>query len=552
MKSEELFLLIRGGLTDAWMSDAEAALAAEHFGDARDHVLSEHERENPLGVPDPEDPEYVTYLAAASSKGSRDQHADVRLTGLWQDLVRRMETLPDGAVLPDGVLVRALRTRRMEASTLPSENGALILVDAALHDLAMLHVSLILSSCVIPYESIGGLPVPEPFLDLGTAVRAARSVHGHIRWTGDLGMAFGVALPQPLDNLEQALIERIELFVLAHEYGHSYLGHLSQRSSGVHPAHFGPVAVDLLAVDHRREVEADRFATELLFTDRQGLPVTADETMLQLLAVRIALFVLDQATQTRYFAILDSHPDGSSRYRSVLQSLFGLYGHPAVSDVEGVVEPYFRRFLAFGSDTFDLDAPLARALADTQRIYFPASETEAAGAIDGYEFWEHVFATPVPITLARWGLNFVESQGLDSEDVWKGASHQSTDGAEPDIIASAEADSGEFASMVAVGEAWFHEVHLPQLPVQSFPAGTTFGDVISTFKPSFESNQVLLCEAIQVLGLYRKYREAEVDGTNVRSISDERVLLSARQWVRKVLDDSSSPLSPPGCPDQSL
>lgn len=528
MRADKLYEFLREALASEWMPDTEAAATREAFGRARESILSAEERDSPLGVPEPGDPSYERYHAALAAMGSLGhRQGDIRVQGLWDSLLGPIANIPQGAVSPDSITVRELRTRRLEASTLAADDGALILVDSALHDLVILHTSLILASSAVPFETIGGIPVPGPVLDVAVAVRAASSVHGHIRLSGSLGASFGIALPLPLDNLEHRVIEIVERFVLAHEYAHSYLGHLDGEV-GRRRLNFGPVELEALLPDWSRELEADSFAAKLLFTDDEKGILAPSETLVHLLAIRIALFVLDQGVLTRYFSHAASHPSGGLRYGQILQRLFGLYGHPAIEVVEGVVGPYLEKFHEIGYEAFDLDRPVSQVLASCPRVYF--TDRADAKVIDAFEFWEHIFRTPIELILPRWAIKFLQSHNLDISNApmevaraWGSQTGHSSDSPDEHYLA-----------LMAIGEGWFREMHAPRLPMTelmtSIASGTTFSEMITKLEVYFDDDQILLYEVIQVL---RAYREVQpIDSASLPSITEVGVLRAAQEWIR--------------------
>ncbi len=152
-----------------------------------------------------------------------------------------------GVDRPVEIHVRPLRSRLHAALTLPAGDGALIVIDDAVHDLTMSFARWLTACWAPPHVTPG---VARPPVALYDAVRVVRAELGAVRWNGALWQPVVPTLPDESRMFAAMLGELAMKFVLAHEIGHIALGHLDR---GEHDD----------AGNRARELQADAYAARV-------------------------------------------------------------------------------------------------------------------------------------------------------------------------------------------------------------------------------------------------------------------------------------------------
>lgn len=510
------------------MPDDVARAAFSSFDAAQQSVLSVEELvEYGAWAPD-EDVDQQMFDRARDDQQWPANVPDVRISVLRKVLRRRLQVL--GVAESDEVdrivHARALRTRRLEASVIEVDDGYLILMDSALHDLVSFHAQLMLAAADLPFETIGGRPVTANLLDQNTVVRAGIATQGALRWTGNVGLGFGIALPEPLASYHQALIEQSELFVLAHEFAHVLLGHNSRDGARHEPIHFGPVASTAYRSDWTRELEADALAVRLLLMEDDGDSPTPETLLLTLLTVKVTLQTLEAASKSRYIQRSASHPGADARYEAILQSLFGDGDSPAIRVTDAIADFYFHGLQAM-HELVPSEERLSQLLTANPRVFSP--DPVSLGGIDAWEFWARVLRTPADHTFLQWGIAFLRSCDL-------------ADASAVILVAYGDTRAAQRADplvwlrvLTALGEAWFLEVVAPQVPPSLMSAastdGSTYAELIKSLEGLRQADELLACQAVQPIAEYWRLRMSSHDQDVHFSEPDE--LNRCREIVRR-------------------
>lgn len=516
------------------MSDDVARAAFASFDVARESVLSAEELvEQSVWAPDDQASQQLFDQARSDQRWPANV-PDMRISVLRRVLQRRLQVLgiADSDDVDRLVHARSLRTRRLEASVIEVDDGYLILMDAALHDLVSFHAQLMLAAADLPFETIGGRPVTANLLDQRTVVRAGIATQGALRWTGNVGLGFAIALPQPLASYHQALIEQSELFVLAHEFAHILLGHHSGDGAKHESIHFGPVASTAYRSDWARELEADALAVRLLLMEDDGAQPAPETMLLTLLTVKVTLQTLEAASESRYIQRSSSHPGADARYEAILQSLFGDRDTPAIRVTDAITDFYFG-----GLQTMHEFVPseerLSQLLAENPRV-FSSSDPVSLGGIDAWEFWASVLHTPADHTFVQWGLAFLRS--CDLADV-----------SAVILVAYGDTRSAQRADplvwlrvLIALGEAWFLEVVAPRVPPEVMSAasteGSTYAELIKSLETLRQADELLACQAVQPIAEYWRLRAFSRD--KEVHLSEPHELNQCREIVKRAQSQS--------------
>lgn len=503
MRADELFSAIEAGLDEDWMPNDAVRAAFTSFDVARESVLSENELAGERAWAPDEEVVHELVKRAKSDPQWPANAPDVRISVLRIVLQRRLQVFGTAkAAEVDGrVHVRLLRTRRLEASVMEVDDGYLILMDIALHDLVSFHAQMILAAADLPFEAIGGQPVTANLLDKSTAVRAGIATQGAIRWTGNVGLGFAIALPEPLASYHQAIIEQSELFVLAHEFAHVLLGHNSSDDARQEAIHFGPVASTAYRSDWSRELDADAFAVRLLLMEDDGAEPTAETMLLTLLTIKITLQTLEAASKSRYIQRSTSHPGAGARYEAILENLFGLYDMPAIRVADTIADFYFHG-LQTVHQLVPSEESLSQLLLANPRVFF--SDPVALSGIDAWEFWARILRTTATNTFLQWGIAFLGSCDVADVSAVILIAYGDTSNAQP-------ADPLVWTRvLVALGEAWFLEVVAPQIPPNVMSGGSTDGstyaELISALEAFRDADGILACQAVQPIAEYWRLR----------------------------------------------
>lgn len=159
--------------------------------------------------------------------------------------------------------------------------------------------------------------------DIPSAVRT--NDEANIRWTETLVATFVYGYPncasfRPLlDNrsyLVDQLVTPIELFIVAHEYGHLILGHYEQNRRTSEWSMAGGVNVDEFETGRAEELEADRIGLELLREHHRSMGLTVENTRWVICFLAGCLNILEEM-----LGEWPTHPSASTRTERLLEQL---------------------------------------------------------------------------------------------------------------------------------------------------------------------------------------------------------------------------------------
>jgi hypothetical protein len=139
-------------------------------------------------------------------------------------------------------------------------------------------------------------------------------------------------LPPNYDQLASILLDSMELFIVAHEFGHAYSGHLRQLlPSGIRPDHkFSPKDKD-----HIKEIEADLLGLVLTITalNKRGLDIGLSTAGINLFFIALGMIDCFDRRASHFgswstFPASKSHPSNFTRRKFILEHLDHIGAHP--------------------------------------------------------------------------------------------------------------------------------------------------------------------------------------------------------------------------------
>jgi hypothetical protein len=206
--------------------------------------------------------------------------------------------------------VRPLRSRLHAALTLPVEQGGLIVIDDAVHDLTI-SVARWITASTAAFDGESTEMEIHPAVPTNDAVRVLRAELGSVRWNGALWQPVVTRLSKESRLVAAILGDLAMKFVLAHEIGHLVLGHL-RREPG------GPGGI------RSREHDADAFAARVLqghLRERLGGEDSdvGEIDAIARSAIRVALGTLE-AVSAAFLVCGDEHPPPAERFRAACEA----------------------------------------------------------------------------------------------------------------------------------------------------------------------------------------------------------------------------------------
>lgn len=515
MRRDELIQGIKDAFADVWVDDADFDQLLKNW-----HAPRLQDGRLDLSFHDA-NPQQQTWETPAE-----------RLDRCWKWVLQRAAIHLDSSPIHTIPIVQELRTRRLEASSLVASDGPLVLLDSAVHDISLLHISLVLSSCELPISSVDGLAVPAPALEPRRAARLARANHGYLRAVEKVGLIFGFRLPEPLLTVSFEIVEVIEAFILAHEYGHVVLGHLDSYR-GTEKAFFGPLEVEQFHHGWEHELAADIFGSKLLLLEETNAPVPHDHFFIRLCAIRLALFVLDQVANDRYLARPSTHPPADERYQRILDEVLAWAGSASsemidmVNLVEWFVSPYLYEFQSFGDFDLRREPPLGMSVSQCDWFFHIPHVSDPEQFIEVFESLEHVFNLPITRAFALLGEEFLESHSL----VLDRKSRRRILGRRPLTLLTADYDYQERA-LSAIGEAWFRMEFIPTQEfrsVMTIRPGVTFSEMLGGLAVICEGKNLPLVGRIT----WEYYQRRVGSEREPACIGSRQEVLAATIWIRE-------------------
>lgn len=159
--------------------------------------------------------------------------------------------------------------------------------------------------------------------DLAQAVRT--NEEGNLRWLETLVAAFvykwpNIAPLRPIIDdrtyLIHMLVNSVETFIVAHEFGHLILGHYERNAFSSEQRLLTDIEVKQLNTIQREELEADRLGLKLLREHHKKIGLSVDHTLATTWFIGGFLLILGDM-----FGNGSSHPPALVRGKALLQNL---------------------------------------------------------------------------------------------------------------------------------------------------------------------------------------------------------------------------------------
>lgn len=283
------------------------------------------------------------------------------------------------------ISIRTLRTRTAVALTTLTDDGALITVDDALHDLLYNNLKLGLSAWEL--VDTGPRATPEPHVlsePIELAARLARIPQGHLRWFGELWLPVRVDLSAPATDMAFLCIEAAERFLLAHEFAHVRLGHLNPAAVNEEDAPTSGIELN--------EHLADIFALHVLISPDASRRIDLGfNFQIPLLGIEFFWITLTQFESVYFVSGRAAHPAPSKRRGLLVEHLREILGGELP---EGVTDVFaISAALHEGISRFDPQPrPLLELLRNSETFSlshaYDEEDLEMLVGLDGRErFW---------------------------------------------------------------------------------------------------------------------------------------------------------------------
>lgn len=244
---------------------------------------------------------------------------------LLTDLIRDVEQATNrlGYEVPEEVIFGVLPTGRVNGLVCPVPAGGLIV---AIDD-GLFNFLYGLAKAVAMFYTVtvmnDGLNFTLADQDLPTAVQ--ENEEANIRWTETLTATFIYGYPNyaPLHPLWGSrallvshLVTPLELFIVAHEYGHLVLGHCDDNRSTSKWRMSGSVDIEEYKTTQAEELEADRVGLEILREHQRHAGLTVDNTRWVICFWAGCLNILEEM-----LGQWPTHPSASTRTQCLLDHL---------------------------------------------------------------------------------------------------------------------------------------------------------------------------------------------------------------------------------------
>lgn len=164
---------------------------------------------------------------------------------------------------------------------------------------------------------------------------------------GEHSIADCVGPAAPINKFIVATIDIALTFILLHEYGHIYNGHLSGELT--RKAAINGNMIDVYLTSHRQEYEADEYAVRHLFQIKLQDPLRHHYVIT--LAILFLLFDMCEAGNDS--GILGTHPkscDRLERIYSIVRSIFGKHSWSQLQRSVNIVSHIYDAFENFRSE----------------------------------------------------------------------------------------------------------------------------------------------------------------------------------------------------------